>query len=57
MTFKVYNLMEGKIMDEKEKIVKEIEALCENFMNDFGKMVAKIREKDYDGAKKIIKKQ
>ena len=44
-------------MDEKEKIVEEIEVLCENFMNDFGKMVAKIREKDYDGAKKIIKKQ
>ena len=43
-------------MDEKEKIIAEIEKLCDDFMNDFGKMLAKIREKDFDGALKVIKK-
>ena len=42
-------------MDEKEKMIEEIETLCNNFMNDFGKMIAKIREKDYKEAFKAIK--
>ena len=42
-------------MEEKEKIIAEIEELCDNFMNDFGKMLEKIREKDYKGAFKAIK--
>ena len=43
-------------MDNKEKAIAEIEEMCDNFMKDFGEAVKKLRNKEYNGAVKKIKK-